>query len=193
MYGLQFTSICIVWHIFDVRCSDPRSSIPDSPPGSAFRISMQDITQFANHSGVKWLGKLVDFFHERVEVRAFVFRNEMVEVVSNYWKIFGTKFYKVDLTTRSSLPSINWFVAFGTDVHSWFTGHRSNSMGICIQHGQWKSKLASHQYWCLEITQKKHHRLLYIWRKASQQIGSKHLMFWYLRWPVWGPDAGCWL
>lgn len=36
-------------------------------PGSAFRISMQDITQFANYSG-QMAGKLVDFFHERVEV-----------------------------------------------------------------------------------------------------------------------------
>ena len=66
---------CIVWHLFDVRCCVNEINFLIAP-GSAFRISMQDITQFANYSG-QMPGEMLDFFHERVEV-GVCFQSEMV-------------------------------------------------------------------------------------------------------------------
>ncbi len=80
---------------------------------------MQDITQLANNSG-QMAGKWWIFIKG---LKGFVrFQSEMVgvEITEKYLN----SFYKVDLTTS--------FPASTVDVHSWFTGHRSNSMVICI-------------------------------------------------------------
>ena len=102
-------------HILDVRRSGGRS-IPDSP-GSAFCISMQDITQFANNSGHmagKW------WILMKGLKLVFVFRVKwwgLVIITETYRKTF----YKVDLYNKLILSQhqldtdpIPWGFAYST-------------------------------------------------------------------------------